>query len=135
MCMFVKRRSMSKELYEEIKSHAGDMVTAYELVLTTYEKSYPVTALVIAGSEVAGYTEAKEALDWKKAEEHMRTVLKNNGISQTHIHIFREKKQFLERVDALARQGKEELPFEPDERYPGYSREQVMREVLLALSI
>lgn len=135
VCMFVKRRSMSKELYEEIKSHAGDMVTAYELVLTTYEKSYPVTALVIAGSEVAGYTEAKEALDWKKAEEHMRTVLKNNGISQTHIHIFREKKQFLERVDALARQGKEELPFEPDERYPGYSREQVMREVLLALSI
>ena len=135
VCMFVKRRSMSKELYEEIKSHAGDMVTAYELVLTTYEKSYPVTALVIAGSEVAGYTEAKEALDWKKAEEHMRTVLKNNGISRTHIHIFREKKQFLERVDALARQGKEELPFEPDERYPGYSREHVMREVLLALSI
>ena len=30
VCMFVKRRSMSKELYEEIKSHAGDMVTAYE---------------------------------------------------------------------------------------------------------
>lgn len=133
--MFAKRHSISKKLYEEIKSHTGALETAYELVLTTYEQSYSITALVISGSEVMGYTEEEKELDWKKAENHIQTILKNNGISQVHAHIFREKKQFLERVDALARQKKEELPFVPDERYPGLNREQVIRKVILSLSI
>lgn len=133
--LFLKRHSMPKALYEEIKSHAGNMESAYELVLTTYEASYPVTALIISGNEIMGYTEETKGLDWKKAEAHIRNTLKNNGISQAHVHIFQEKKQFLERVDALASQKQEELAFVPDERYPGLSREQVIREVILALSI
>lgn len=133
--MFIKRHSMPKALYEEIQSHGGTFETAYELVLTTYEKSYPITAIVISGNEVMGYTEEKGNLDWKKAEKHISIVLKNNGISQAHVHIFQEKKQFLERVDALALQKKEDLPFVSDERYPGFSREQVIRAVILALSI
>ena len=135
VCLFMKRRSIPGELYEEIKSHAGSMETAYELVLTTYETSYPITALMIAGDEIIGYGEGGEKLNWKKAEEHIRAVLKNNGISHTHVHIFQEKKQFLERMDALSAQKREELPFVPDERYPGFSREQVIKEVILALSI
>ena len=133
--MFAKRHSMPKALYEEIQGHVGVMETAYELWPTTYEKSYPIIAIVISGNEVMGYTEEKRELDWKKAEEHICTVLKNNGISHAHVHIFQEKKQFLERVDALALQKKEDLPFVPDERYPGFSREQVIRAVILALSI
>lgn len=135
--LFFRRHSMPKALYEEIKSHVGNMEAAYELVLTTYETSYPITALVISGNEVMGYTEGAKGkgLNWKKAEEHIRSTLKNNGISQAHVHLFQEKKQFLERIDAFASQKKEELPFEPDERYPGFSREQVIREVILALSI
>lgn len=133
--MFAKRHSMPRALYEEIQGHVGTMEMAYELVLTTYEKSYPIIALAISGNEVMGYTEEKEQLDWKKAEDHIRSILKTNGIPQAHVHIFQEKKQFLERLDALALQKKEDLPFEPDERYPGFSREQVMRAVILALSI
>lgn len=133
--LFLKRHSISKALYEELRGHMGTMEAVYELVLTTYEASYPITALAISGNEIMGYTEETGAMDWKKAEAHIRSVLKNNGISQAHVHIFQEKKQFLERVDALASQKKEDLPFVPDERYPGFSREQVIREVILALSI
>lgn len=133
--LFWKRRSIPERIYEEIASHAKGVETAYELVFTTYEQSYPVTALVIVGNEVAGYAEETRELDWKKAEEHLRAVLKHNGFFRVHVHIFRDYRQFLERLDALSAQEQENLPFTPDERYPGFSREQVIREVILALSI
>ena len=57
--MFLKRRSMPKGLYEEIEAHGGKLTRAYELVLTTYEKNYPVHSLVISGNEIAGYTTMK----------------------------------------------------------------------------
>lgn len=132
--MFAKRKSMPRELYEEIASHVGDMTAAYELVLTTYEKNYPIHSIVICGNEIVGYTTKRE-LDLKKAAAHMESTLKSNGISGVHVHIFPELKQFLDRVDVLAEKEPEKFSFEGDERYPGMSREQVIREILLALSI
>lgn len=133
--LFWKRRSMPRELYEEISAHAGELVTAYELVLTTYEKSYPITAIAIAGNEAAGYTQGPADLDWRKAEAHIQTILKHNGISKIHVQIFRDLPKFLRRVDELAAEDREEQPFSLDERYPGLSRDQVIREVILALSL
>jgi hypothetical protein len=125
--LFWKRHSISEKLYQEISSHTGEMAVAYELVLTTYEKSYPVTALVITKDEVVGFTDTVENIYWKKAEKHIQTVLKNNGFSHIHVHIFRDLKQFLERVDSLA--------LASEEGCMDLSREQSMREVILALSI
>ncbi|MCI8559412.1 MAG: hypothetical protein HFI19_16980 [Lachnospiraceae bacterium] len=136
--MFLKRSSMPEKLYQEIASHtegSKGMETAYELVLTTYEKSYPIAAVAIKGNEVIGYTDTAKETDWKAAEEHIRKILKQNGIPKAHVHIFQDLPQFLERIDALAAQKKENLPFTPDERYPNLTREQVIREVILALSI
>ena len=111
------------------------METAYELVLTTYEKSYPITALAVKGNEIAGYAGAAETYGWKEAEKHIHKILGQNGISQTKVHIFTDLTQFLECIDTLAAGKKEEIFFKPDERYPGLSREQVIREIILALSI
>lgn len=133
--LFWKRHSISRELYEKIASHAGTLETVYELVLTTYEKSYPIDAVVIAGDEVAGYTEHPRDLDWRKAEAHIKTTLKNNGISKTKVHIFRDLERFLNHVDEMAGEMRSTQPFTLDERYPGLGREQVMREVILALSL
>jgi len=131
--MFRNRRSMPRELYEEIEAHAKGMETAYELVLTTYEKNYPLHCVTVCGNEAVGYT-TKRDLDHRKVEEHIASVLKKNGLS-VHVHIFTDLKQFLDRVDALAVKEKEDIPFLPDERYPGLTREQVIRELILALSL
>lgn len=136
--MFWKRTSMPDSLYQELASHTEGkegMETAYELVLTTYEQSYPILAVAIKGNEITGYTDAAKTYNWRAAEEHIHKVLGQNGITRTNVHIFTELAQFLERIDTLAAKGKEELPFRPDERYPGLSREQVIREIILALSI
>ncbi len=132
--MFWKRRSMPKELYEEIELHAGKLTRAYELVLTTYEKNYPVHSLVIRGNEIAGYTTMKST-DLKPLQEHVVKMLKENGISGAHVHIFPDLKVYLDRVDVLAEREPEEIPFTPDERYPNLNREQLIRQVVLSLSL
>ena len=132
--MFMKRRSMPEELYEEIERHAAKLTRAYELVLTTYEKNYPVHSLVIRGNEIAGYTTMKHT-DLKPAQDHIVKMLKENGISGVHVHIFPDLKVYLDRVDALAEREPEEISFTPDERYPGLNREQLIRQVVLSLSL
>ncbi len=131
--MFLKRHSIPADLYEQIHAHMGEMEEVYELTLTTYEETYPVFAAAVRGNEVVGYTSHKD-LKLRTAEEHIVKTMKNNGLSGVHVHIFTDLKQFLERLDALAAKEVEELPFAGDDRYPGFTREQVIRQILLALS-
>ncbi len=131
--MFWKRRSMPRELYEEIESHAGGLETAYELVITTYEKAYPLHSVVFCGNEAAGYTTRRD-VEAEKVENHIASVFRQNGL-EIYVKIFKDLSGFLERVDALAAEERQALPFGEDERYPGMSREQVARELLLTLSI
>ena len=132
--MFLKRRSMPQAMYQEIEAHAGSLVRAYELVFTTYEKNYPVHSLVVRGQEIAGYTTLKNT-DLRPLQEHIAKTLKENGISGVHVHIFPDLKAYLDRVDALAGKEPEEIPFTPDERYPELGREELIRKLLLALSL
>lgn len=132
--MFCRRRSIPQDLYEELKRHTGGMEHAYELVLTTYEKNYPIHSLVIRGNEVAGYTTLKNA-DLKPVEAHVTKMLKENGISGVHVHVFADLKAYLDRVDTLAKKDPEDIPFTPDERYPSLNREQLIRGLILALSL
>ena len=106
--MFLKRRSMPKELYEEIESHAGKLTRAYELVLTTYEKNYPVHSLVICGNEVAGYTTMKNT-DLRPVQDHIVKMLKENGISGIHAQHF-IKEAFRSFVHILFQQAQKALP-------------------------
>lgn len=131
---FLKRHSLPQDLYQEFASHIGTMEVAYELILTTYEITCPVHCAVISGNEIAAYSTHPKA-DFKKISAHIETTMKNNGLNGVHVHLFSDLSQFLTRVDALAKKTPEEIPFTPDERYPGLNREQVIRRVLLALSM
>ena len=73
--------------------------------------------------------------DLKPVEAHVTKILKENGISGVHVHVFADLKAYLDRVDALAKKEPEEIPFTPDERYPSLNREQLIRGVILALSL
>lgn len=52
-----------------------------------------------------------------------------------HVHVFADLKAYLDRVDALAKKDPEDIPFTPDERYPSLNREQLIRGLILALSL
>lgn len=134
LILFLPRKSMKPELYEKIQPHVAALVHLYELVLTTYEKNYQIDSLIVCGSYVVGYSVNPE-LDAKSAENHIRKVLKDNGLRQ-NVKIFTDLKHYLDRVDTLSsRTEKENIPFTPDERYPELSREELIKHLILALSI
>ena len=56
--VFFKYHSISEKLFEELSRHTAGMESVYELILTTYDITCPVSCAVISGNEIAAYTEA-----------------------------------------------------------------------------
>lgn len=131
--MASRYHSIEKKLYEETEAARGERLALYENVFTSYEKNYYVDCVVISGREVVGYS-SDEKTDTAKAAEHIRTILKSNSYKQ-NVKIFKERKAFLERVRTLASGKPEEVPFREDERYPGLSRDEIIRYLLMAISL
>lgn len=131
--MSCKRKPMEQKMYEEISAKAGELQQIYELLFTTAEKSYPVEAVVIEGRDVICYTLDK-ACEVNKLQGHLSNMLKVNDYKQ-NVKVFTDYKKFLDRVGDLARREKEEIPFKPNQMYPDFGRDELVKHLLLALSI
>lgn len=132
--MATRYHSMDTALYKETESLRGNCIAVYENVLTTYEKTYYIDVFIISGREAVGFTTKKE-VDVLKAAAHVQKMIKDNSYQQ-NVKIYRpnEKKAFEERIRVLANREPEEIPFETDERYPNYSREEVIAHIIKAIS-
>lgn len=140
MIMMWMRKPMDEALYKEISERAGNLTMAYELYLTTYEKNLFLDATAICGDHVACYThEKKENYELKEMQKHVEEILANNGY-RSDVKIFDQKKAFLERVDTL-KERKEEFEaaanehFKPYDKYPELNRNEVVRHLMMAISL
>lgn len=125
--------SMDRRLWEETEAVKGTLMVLYENVFTSYEENYYIDCIVISGREIVGYS-GDQKTDAAKAAEHIRSMLKKSSYKQ-NVKILKEKKAFLERVEGLAATEPEPVPFKEDDRYPGYTRDEVIRHLLKALSL
>lgn len=130
------QKPMEEELYQEIRQHQKELTMAYELVVTTYEKNAFLDAVAICGNKVAAYSSRmKESPEY--IEQHIRKILKQNGY-KTEVKVFKEKRAYLDRLDHLNAHKAElerDIKFEPDERYPDLDRDQLIRHLILAISL
>jgi len=99
MILYLRQANCSSEIHEKIVLHAGALPIAYELVLTSYDKNFPISAIAVHGNAVCGYSE-NEKCDGNAAEKHMTDILKQNGYKPA-IKIFKELEKFNNRLDAL----------------------------------
>lgn len=140
MLMMWMRKPMEEDLYQEISSRAGNLTMAYELYLTTYEKNLFLDAVAICGQHAACYThETREHWELVAMQKHVADILQKNGY-KTEVKIFDQKKAFLERLDSLNAR-KEEFEaaanehFKPYDKYPELSRNEVVRHLMMAISL
>lgn len=98
--LYLRYRTGSSELYEEIRSHAKNLTAAYDLVITSYQKNIPLFAAVMTENVIAAYSEKKE-LDTSYSEKFIKEVLEKNGFSGLTLKIFTDKKAFLDRLDSM----------------------------------
>ncbi len=136
LIMILLRHPMDEKLYKEIRSHAGDLVMAYEMYMTFYEKSGYLDAVAVCGNTVVGYTTDPKADTAYMAEQSQKIVRKNGY--KVDVKILKDLKTYLERLDSMNAH-KESLrsgiKFTPDDRYPDLSREELIKHTILAICL
>ena len=128
--------SLSLEIYEAVAEAGEGLTMAYELYITSYEKSGYVDAIAICGNEVVGYTSQKKT-DASYMETYIQKILRQNGFG-VHVKIMGEFRAYLERLHSL-REHRETLekniPFTPNEQYPELTRSELIKHTLLAIAL
>lgn len=136
LIMFLMRKSIPREEYDEIHPHEGNLTCAYELYMTTEKKNYLVDCLVICGNEVVGLmTQPKAAL--REAEQHLTKMLRADGY-KCNVHMMDSVAKFTKRMDELNEHAPElrrGLHFTPNPAYEGYGREDMIMHTCLAISL
>ena len=129
LIMILMRHPMDEKLYKEIRKHAGDLVMAYEMYMTFYEKSGYLDAVAVCGNTVVGYTSDPKA-DTAYLAEQSQKIIRKNG--------YKADVKILKRLDSM-NEHKESLrsgiKFTPDERYPDLSREELIKHTILAICL
>ena len=126
--MSFKRKPMNKLVYEQISGKAGNLEQIYELLFTTNEKSYGVEAAIVEGKDVICYT-VDPKCEVTVLQKHLLKMLDAN------VKVYTDLKKFLDRVSDLERRDKEEIPYKQHPTYPDLNRDQLVKHLLLALSV
>ena len=134
--MTMMARPMDPDLYKKIHGHQGNLVMAYEMYMTFYEKSAYIDALAVCGNTVAAYS-SDPKIHASYMEENCQKVVRKNGYKAT-VKIFTDLRPFLERLDSMNAHKdtlEEGIKFTPDEKYPELSRNELIRQTILALCL
>lgn len=134
--MVMLAKPVNPAVYKKIHAHQGDLVMAYEMYMTFYEKKCAIDAIAVCGNTVVGYTSDPKADTGFMAEEAQKLVRKNGY--KVDVKILSELRPFLERLDSMNAHKdslEEGLKFTPDPRYPDFTRDDMVKHVILNLCI
>lgn len=98
--MYLKIPRFSEEVYQEISGKAGEVPAIYSMYLTSYRLNFPVNCFAVRGNNLIGYTEFQDC-DRAACEEHIKTMLKQNGFKNVNVRIFHAKPRFLDSLRQL----------------------------------
>ncbi|MBR2528952.1 MAG: hypothetical protein IKE58_10850 [Blautia sp.] len=136
LIMIWPRRSLDEARVMQWKAHQGRLTMAFEMYMTFYEKSAYLDAFAVCGNQVVAYS-SDPSIDTGYMVSHMEQILKENGYHHK-VMILTKENAFIDRLDSLnanfdaLRQGAAERK---DDRYPGFSRDEIVRELLLRLCL
>lgn len=136
LIMMLLRKPMDAELYQTIRAHQGELVMSYEMYMTFYEKSAYIDAFAICGNTVVGYS-SDPKIDTDFMAQEAQKIIRKNGY-KADVKILKELKPFLERLDSMNehREALESgIKFVPDDRYPGLSRNEMIKHTILAICL
>lgn len=103
MIMFLKGKGCSEQVKHTIEPYRRGLMELYDLIFTSYEKTYQVSHMVIAGHIVCGYTE-DAACDTKACEKHVDALLKQGGCKGVTVKIFQDLENYCEGLTNLKKQ-------------------------------
>ena len=136
LIMLLMRSPMDRSLYERILPHQGRLAMGYELYMTFYDKSAFLDAFAVCGQTVVMLSTQKD-VDPEYIASHAQELLGKNGY-RADVKLLTSEKKFLERLDSMNENYDSlhaGLKDRKDERYPGLSRDEIVRRLLLDLCL
>lgn len=100
MIMFLRFKSLDKDLYSRLKSQSDTTTLLYENVLTTTEKSYFLPAILYRNHTIISYCENKANEALAIIENHLKDSMKIEKIDVT-VKVFRSEEQFTDRCKSI----------------------------------
>lgn len=107
MIMFLRFPSGSLEIYEETKTHAGSLPIIYDFVITSREKSFPLSSMVYKDSMLYGFCE-RGGDKKKELEDYLKEMLESNHYKAVNVKIFDDFEKYIKRLDSLKNQENEQ---------------------------
>ena len=98
--MFLRFKSCSKETCARLDSCSYELTELYDMVFTTYSKTYNISHMVIKENTICGYTEMKNFTE-KEFNEHISHVMKLDGHKNFTIKIFTDLNKYIDRINQL----------------------------------
>lgn len=98
--MFLRFKSLDKNIADKIDAVRKTLPELYDLVYTTYDKTFVVSHMVIAGNTVCGYTEDKNFQE-KDFYAHIQNVLQTDHYKNVSVKVFTDLNKYLERIEQL----------------------------------
>ena len=107
MIMFIRYKSCSEKTITEVEKHCEGIRGLYDLVFTSYDKTFQVAHMSVKGNTICGYTET-EKFDENAFYKHIEGILKADGFKETTIKIFKDLNKYTERMEQLKQLNTEE---------------------------
>lgn len=73
----------------------------WDMVFTSYEKTFEVNHLALSGKELAGYA-SNPSCDCAACEKHLRAMLSQNGLGGVNVKIFSQLSNYQNRLAQLS---------------------------------
>ena len=100
MIMYLRIKGCSQDIQEIISSHFGKDFGSYNLYFTSEHKNYEIHHLVVKNLSVIAYS-SNQKTEAAAFEEHIKTVLKRDGITNYNVKLYQDLDKYLNRVDQL----------------------------------
>lgn len=106
MIMNLRVRGCSSKDAARIIEKFGQDFGIYNLYFTSYQKNYEIHHLVVKDLSVIAFS-ANEKTEERDFEEHMKMVLRHDGIQDYNIKLYHDLTKYINRVEKLLALGKE----------------------------
>ena len=100
MIMFLRYKGCSKEVSDALNKSYHQLYTLYDLVFTSYDKTFEVHHMGLNDNVICAYT-AKENFDTAACEKHLKNILTQNGLKDITIKVFTDLPKYKNRLEQL----------------------------------
>jgi len=100
--MFLRAKECGEQLHQLLEGKAPELDGGYDFLVTSYEANFPLSHLVIRGSQLCAITES-DKINMAKAQEHLDTMFRQNAFKGMTFKIFTDPKKYIERLEQLVR--------------------------------